>query len=968
MSVDPPMRESVQRRLAGIYALWGVVAIAAYLAIKPSLTSDVLYLVVLASACFAVLFGTVRNRPPSPWPWTFLALGLTLTLCGETVWVYDDMLAERPFPSIADAFFLAAYPAYALAVRGLLRERASKRDVFALLDALIVLVAVSLLSWTFLMRPVLDDSLLSTIDKVVTVAYPILGLMLVAVLAPLLFAVGMRSKALWGVAVAMCLQILTNAACAWQSVNGSFGEGTIVDIGWMLTWLIIGTAALHPSMASAVLPDRTNLRVSVSPLLVLSLAAMIPSAVIVVQQFSVASDIDGTVLVVAAVAAQVVFCLALARMWGLVMTVRNLTQRQGEARFAAMVENSTDVIAVVDKHMRITYTSPSARIMLGQRPEQLLGRSFLEVVLPLDVPTVQAQLLRAAGIPHAHSVEMDACITRSDGVIRNVEIVASNLLNDAVVGGLVVTVRDVTEQKSLQLELSHQAFHDGLTGLANRALFVDRVEQALRRRRRHPHVCPAVLFVDLDDFKAVNDGLGHTAGDDLLRVVAQRITACIRQGDTVARLGGDEFAILLEEDGDELQAVLMAERILDAMHRPMQLDSIELTVKASIGVAVAERDAKTAWLMRDADIAMYEAKRLGKAGYKLFDPAMRASAADRLAMKADLGVALAEGQMITLYQPIIDLETGAVHGAESLLRWNHPTRGFVPPLEFVSLAEQSGMIVPIGRWVLEQACREAARWQSFQPGISVSVNASGVQFGDPAFIEDVRGALAQANLPAHCLTIEITETVIMDDTERTAIVLEHLRRLGVKVAIDDFGTGYCSLAYLQRYPVDSIKIDRTFVVELARDRRGSSLAETILRMADALGLRSIAEGIEDLDQVVVLRALGCCYGQGYLFARPLDAAAFREFVVSESGREERLADWRSAAVSVTIEGSEARDAASCDVAALSCSVGTLPQPGLPAPSVQAPSLGWPPPAPHSRIPIVPRHDGEGLTAPVASSA
>ena len=958
------MTESVKRTLAGIYALWGVLAIVGYFWVAPGPVADVLYLGLLASACFAVLFGAVRNRPPSPRPWTFLALGLTLTLCGETAWVFYDMLGQQPFPSIADAFYIAAYPAYALAVRGLLRERSPQRDAFALLDALIILVAATLLSWTFLMRPYLDDPALPTIDKVVSVTYPLLDLVLLAVLAPLLFAMGTKSKALWGIALAMGVQIVTDAAWAWQIVNETYSEAAVIDIGWMSTWVIVGTAALHPSMASAVLPERTNLRVSVGRLVILSLAAMIPSAVIVVQQFGFSSDIDGTVLVVAAIAAQVVFCLALARMWGLVMTVRDLTQRQGEARFAAMVENSTDVIAVVDQHMRITYASPSTRIMLGQRPEQLVGRSFLELVLPLDVPTVQAQLSRAAGIPHAHAIEMDASITRSDGVIRNVEIVASNLLNDSVVGGLVVTVRDVTEQKSLQLELSHQAFHDGLTGLANRALFVDRVEQALRRRRRHPEVCPAVLFIDLDDFKAVNDGLGHTAGDDLLRGVAQRITSCIRQGDTVARLGGDEFAILLEEDGDELQAVLMAERILDVMHRPMVLESIELTVMASIGVAVAERDATTAWLMRDADIAMYEAKRLGKAGYKLFDPAMRASAADRLAMKADLGVALAEGQMVTLFQPIVDFETGAVYGAESLLRWNHPTRGFVSPLEFVSLAEQSGMIIPIGRWVLEQACREAARWQGIQPGISVSVNASGVQFGDPAFVEDVRGALAQANLPAHCLTIEITETVIMDDTERTAIVLEQLRRLGVKVAIDDFGTGYCSLAYLQRYPVDSIKIDRAFVVELARDRRGSSLAETILQMAAALGLRSVAEGIEDLEQVAILRALGCNYGQGYLFARPLDAGTFRDFVADVGARDERLAEWRS--VAITVDADTSSPATTPVVPALMCSSAETVPRGLPAPA--APRGTWAPPTPQSRVPIVPRHDDQGLAAPVANSA
>jgi diguanylate cyclase (GGDEF)-like protein len=433
----------------------------------------------------------------------------------------------------------------------------------------------------------------------------------------------------------------------------------------------------------------------------------------------------------------------------------------------------------------------------------------------------------------------------------------------------VTTFRDVTEQRDLERQLSHRAFHDELTGLANRALFLDRMDHALRVAR--PEDDPVVvLFVDLDDFKSVNDALGHGVGDQMLRSIADRIRLVAGAGDTPARLGGDEFALLLEDRGGVDRALDVAESLLDALRCPVPLAGYELAVLASVGVAVSTPGMTTAGLLRDADIAMYEAKRAGKSQIKIFDPSMRLAATRHLEFRSDLGAAIDDDQLRLVFQPMVDLRSHQVVGAESLLRWQHPTRGPISPSEFIPIAERAGLIVQIGNWVIDQSIRAAARWQTNGPQ-RISVNVSGLQIRSPEFVEQLRRSLELHQLDPSLVVLEITEKMLVEEIESGSDNLAPLRALGVLIAIDDFGTGYCSLSYLQRFPVDIVKIDGQFIQELDDPRHTVSLAKMILQLTAGLDVISVAEGIERPSQLRALREFGCDIGQGYLLSGPLEA-------------------------------------------------------------------------------------------------
>ncbi|MEP4650859.1 MAG: EAL domain-containing protein, partial [Ilumatobacter sp.] len=415
--------------------------------------------------------------------------------------------------------------------------------------------------------------------------------------------------------------------------------------------------------------------------------------------------------------------------------------------------------------------------------------------------------------------------------------------------------------------------HDELTGPPNRALFLDRMDHALRVARSDADPV-VVLFVDLDDFKSVNDALGHGVGDQLLRTIADRITSIAGSGDTSARLGGDEFALLLEDRGGVDRALDMAERLLDSLRQPVRLAGYDLAVLASVGVAVAATGMTTSSLLRDADVAMYEAKRAGKGQIKIFDPAMRLGATTQLDYRSELSTALENRQLRLVYQPLVDLRTGEVTGAEALIRWLHPTRGEVSPGEFIPVAERSGLIKDIGKWVLNQAMREAATWQARGPRY-VSINVSAVQLRSDDFVTQVSDALESSGLAPAQVLLEVTETVLVDEIESASTALNALRGLGVRIAIDDFGTGYCSLSYLQKFPVDVVKIDRQFVDEVDGDEHRSSLARMILQMTTSMGVTSVAEGIERPAQITALQQFGCDMGQGFLLSRPLEVDVVR---------------------------------------------------------------------------------------------
>ena len=432
-------------------------------------------------------------------------------------------------------------------------------------------------------------------------------------------------------------------------------------------------------------------------------------------------------------------------------------------------------------------------------------------------------------------------------------------------------------------QIRFQAVHDTLTGLPNRALILDRTEQMLARARRS-NVSVAALFIDLDGFKTVNDTLGHGFGDQLLRAVTARLTLTMRESDSVGRLGGDEFVVLVDGSTMDSGPELVAERLLAVLREPFVLEdspSGPLTLSASIGIAAGLRSSATL-LLRDADIALYQAKADGKDRFVVFEPEMHSVVEKRLVLEMDLREALARQQYFLVFQPIFNLASGGTTGVEALLRWRHPERGVVQPDDFIPILEDSGMIIDVGRWVLEEACRQGARWHALGYKLDVSVNVSARQLDTDALIEDISHALESSGFEAQSLIIEITETAIMKNVTAVVPRLAALKATGVRVAIDDFGTGYSSLAYLQQFPVDTLKIDRSFISTMADSPESGALIRTLVQLGKTLGLETLAEGIEETEQYSALERTHCDSGQGYLFARPLEADAVEEFLAGRS--------------------------------------------------------------------------------------
>lgn len=543
------------------------------------------------------------------------------------------------------------------------------------------------------------------------------------------------------------------------------------------------------------------------------------------------------------------------------------------AFIGAVLDTIATMVFVLDPAGRLVRVNRAACHLLGCPPEGLLGRPFDEALFdPEDREQARAILERPPSAPVPEPQE-HSWITRH-GARPRIAWAKTDLRGpEGDLRGRVVTATDVTERKSLEEQLLHDAFHDSLTGLPNRALFMDRLGQSLRHAQRRRERLFAVLFLDLDRFKLVNDSLGHGAGDRLLVEIARRLEACIRPGDTAARLGGDEFTVLLEDVRDGADAAQVAERIQREIRRPVTLGGHEVFTSASIGIALSATGYdRPEDLLRDADIAMYRAKAKGGSRHEAFDPTMHARAVALLKMETDLRRAIDRGEFTVHYQPIVSLRDGRIAGFEALVRWNHPHRGLVLPMEFIRMAEETGLVVDIDRWVLREACRQLHEWHRRYPDarpLSVSVNLSGRHFAQPDLAEHLRRTLRATGLQGDCLGLEITESVLLDTTEASNEALHELRRDGTRLYLDDFGTGYSSLSYLHRFPIDALKIDRSFVTSLRPGGQGQEIVRTIMSLAQNLDIHVVAEGVETPEQLAALKALRCEYAQGYAFSPPL---------------------------------------------------------------------------------------------------
>ncbi len=1010
-----------------------------YLLVPPLKGNALLINTIGLSSVIAVVWGIRRNKPSYSLPWWLFAGGLCLYWMGDVyTYSYPKYILhhEVPFPSIGDAIYLTVYPALMLGLLLLVRRHNPLRNRNTLIDAAILTLGLSLLSWVLLITPYLHDPTLGLLPKLVSVAYPLGDIILLAAAIRLVLDSGPRRPAFYLLSASIVSLLVTDFVYGVMTLHNAYHHQLLLDLGWISYQVLWGAAALHPSMVELQEPvadheaTLTPLRLSllagaslIAPICVLwkelhrgdfdliviicasivlfALAVMRMADLVRQQERSVTRErllsSSGTALASCATREEMeqtalevvagllegpgaaILCMteddaltavalngdadwpprtlpkqvgerllelaadtatqelnlepgllasldlpqdwarglvlplpvrggvlgvlliahpkpvsrrarvaveALANQLALALEGARLTEtihlRRSEERFASLVQHSSDLITVVGSDAKITYQSPSSERVLGYQPHELLGTRFDRLVVGEDTD----RLLRVLGDGSAYARGGDGdvieCTLRHrDGGLRQFEILHTNLLDDEHVRGIVLNARDISERKIFEEQLTHQAFHDPVTNLPNRALFVERVRHAVGRARRGDSQL-GVIFLDVDDFKTINDSLGHGAGDLALMDVAKRLSTSIRLSDTAARFGGDEFVVLLEDLESEETAVEVAERILEDLRQPLTVSGKELALRGSIGISILEGSSTAGAdeLIRDADAAMYIAKRDGKGGYRLFEPDMHAGVLARLELRADLQRALQSGQFELHYQPIVRLADGRVAGMEALLRWQHPERGLVVPGEFIPFTEETGLIVPIGRWVLREACRRAAAVQllsSDAPALSMCVNLSVKQVQHSDIVSDVQDALAESGLPPELLTLEITESMLIDDPKVVDVKLRGLRALGVRIAMDDFGTGYSSLSYLSRFPVDVIKMDRSFLRPEA-SRETLDLSSAVVALGSSLALEVVAEGIELDDQLRRLRDLGCEFGQGFHFASPMESAHLDDYL------------------------------------------------------------------------------------------
>ena len=835
----------------------------------------VIRLVLMIAVLAAVVFGIRIHKPRKPFPWQLLG-AITALLALVSAAAVAGLEAQEWWQPFSELVELAGLALAGTAGFLFLRVPRGDRPSQAPLDASIAIVAILVLVGQWL---VLSDN--ANRD------FPILLAALTAVFlvlaARLIGGAGRNNKSL--------LYLMIAGAVGFSGRLGDLftqePSPTWLQLSWPLAAVLVGAAALHPEMRRIPVEGVTSEEPLTAGRLVMIGAAFLTIPSVIWITLSSSAENRQALFAVGALQA----ALVLLGLWrvGLLMGETTVMRQQltnSERRLHALIQHSTDWIVVVDAEGRIRFASAAGERLLAQPWGALIGKPLAELVHPLDVPVLRG-LLEHVGRSARRQSAKEMRMQHMTLGWRHMEMAAANLLNDTEVAGILLTVRDVTDRRAFEERLQYQVSHDALTGLANRIRFSDRVEHALARTLRN-NGAVAVLYIDLDDFKTVNDSLGHEAGDQLLRSVADRLRGCLRPADTGARLGGDEFAILLEDLHTPTDAVVVAERILQVLRDPIGVEGLAVNTSASIGIAVAESGDTVDVVLRNADTAMFIAKKAGKGSYSRFEPWMHDEVVNRLDMQAALQLAIERREFMLLYQPVIRLAGTETVGFEALVRWHHPTRGLVTPQDFIGLAEETGVINQLGRWVLVEACHQTRIWQERYPDVpfTISVNLSMRQFQLPDLAEQVKMALDETGVEAGSLYLEITESLFAEDHGTTVEQLTRLKALGVRIAIDDFGVGYSSLSFLQRIRVDAIKIDKSFIDTLDDTPEGSTLTKGIITLANALGVDTVAEGIETPIQANALRTLGCTYGQGFYFSQPLEVVRAEELLAAASLRSE----------------------------------------------------------------------------------
>ncbi|AEV87768.1 diguanylate cyclase [Actinoplanes sp. SE50] len=750
----------------------------------------------------------------------------------------------------------------------------------SVLDGLLVASSLVLVGWVFVVDPRLGHGTAGT-DLYLTLSYPLGDIVMATIIGYMLpqrRALYRCSADLTFFGLGVIGFAISDIGYAYQRMIHDYQAGALIDMGWIAGFCLIIVGAARPKDAE---PLKSEFSARAQATGVMFPYAAVTAALFASALFHLVSGHSSpfvtwtrSLLILLLIGRQVLTLLEnrnLTRTLEARVDERTAELYAREQRFHALVRHSSDVVTVIDADGRVTFQSESMLRVFGYGPELFVGRRYTDLV-DAEVAMRLAQAMRQVAVRPYATATLEVVHTHRDGRKCPSEVIITNLVDDPHVGGFVLNTRDISERKELQEQLVHEAYHDPLTQLANRVLFHDRAQAALARTTDL-----TVLHLDLDGFKRINDSLGHLAGDQLLVQIADRVQACVRAEDLVARFGADEFAVLIEAaTGDEAEFV--ARRILDDLELPVEVGARRIHVRASIGLAAAallepnEPDGAEQ-LLRNADLAMHHAKAAGGSIFTSFHPRMREGLVERLELENDLRAALENHELRLHYQPTIDLETSAVVGFEALVRWPHPTRGMINPLDFIPIAEATGLIVPLGRWVLHEACRQAVEWSEAADGrpLKMSVNVSVRQFDQQDFAETVSAVLAETGMPADRLCLEMTESVLMTDTEANLEQLVRLKALGLTLAIDDFGTGYSSLAYLRRFPVDTLKIDRSFVERLGVLAGDTALTDTIVRLGKSLGMATVAEGIEEFGQLAALREMGCGFAQGYYFSRPVPA-------------------------------------------------------------------------------------------------